>query len=96
MANELAHLGIYSNWVDAAKSRAKLYPVAHPGEATRRRIREVLGFTEMDPVPPNIQVEATWERDGLAGEEVTWSVGYGPKTAAWVLKPLAPTGRYQE
>ena len=87
MANDLAHLGVYSDWVDAAKRRAELYPVVPSGEAARQRIREVLGFTEMDPVPVNIQGGITWERDGLAGEEITWSVGYGPKTAAWIMKP---------
>jgi hypothetical protein len=61
------------------------------GEAAQQRIREVLGFTEMDPVPVNIQRGITWERDGLAGEEITWSVGYGPKTAAWILKPAEAT-----
>jgi dienelactone hydrolase len=87
MVKDLAHLGLYSDWVDAAKRQAELYPVAPPGEATRRRIHDMLGFTGLAPVAGNTRVEATWERDGLAGEEVTWSVGYGPKTHAWVLKP---------
>jgi dienelactone hydrolase len=47
----------------------------------------VLGFAGLAPVAGNARVEATWERDGLDGEEITWSVGYGPKTRAWVLKP---------
>ena len=87
MAKNLAHLGIYSDWVDAAKDQTELYPVAPPGEATRRRIREMLGFAELPLIAGNARVEATWERDGLAGEEISWSVGYGPKTRAWVLKP---------
>jgi hypothetical protein len=65
--------------------------MAPSGEAAQQRIREVLGFTEMDPVPVTIQRGITWERDGLAGEEITWSVGYGPKTAAWILKPAEAT-----
>jgi hypothetical protein len=32
-----------------------------------------------------------WERDGLAGEEINWSAGYGPKTAAWILKAAEAT-----
>ena len=87
MAKDLAHLGVYSDWVDAAKRQTELYPMAPPVEATRRRIRDVLGFASLTPVAQNARVEATWERDGLAGEEISWSVGYGPKTRAWVLKP---------
>jgi len=87
MAKNLAHLGIYSDWVDAAKDQTELYPVAPPGEMTRRRISDVLGFAGLAPVARHARVEATWERDGLAGEEISWSVGYGPKTRAWVLKP---------
>ena len=87
MAKNLAHLGIYSDWVDAAKDQTELYPVAPPGEVTRRRISDVLGFAGLAPVARPARVEATWERDGLAGEEISWSVGYGPKTRAWVLKP---------
>jgi dienelactone hydrolase len=87
MAKDLAHLGVYSDWVDAAKHQTELYPMAPPGEATRRRIRDVLGFSGLAPVVQNARVEATWERNGLAGEEISWSVGYGPKTRAWVLKP---------
>lgn len=33
------------------------------------------------------RVEDHWERDGILGEEVSWSVGYGPRTRGWVLKP---------
>ena len=37
--------------------------------------------------PLGVQVGRTWVADGLRGEEVSWSVGYGPRTAAWVLRP---------
>ena len=93
MANDLAHLGIYSDWAELAKQQTEFYPVANPGEATRRRIREMLGFAELPPVAENARVEATWERDGLAGEEISWSVGYGPKTHAWILKPTGANRR---
>ncbi len=32
-------------------------------------------------------MERRWYRDGVAGQEVSWSVGYGPRTKAWVLRP---------
>src|ERR1700722_13772885 len=87
MATDLAHLGIYSDWVDAAKRQTELFPVGASGAVTRERIRSVLGFTGIAPLPENPRVVATWESDGLTGEEISWSVGYGPETRAWVLKP---------
>jgi dienelactone hydrolase len=88
MARNYAHLGVYSDWVDAAKRQAELYPLASPGEATRQRIRDMLGFANPTSITETARVEATWVRDGLAGEEITWSVGYGPQTRSWVLKPI--------
>jgi dienelactone hydrolase len=37
-------------------------------------------------------VESKWEKDGVAGEEVSWSVGFGPRTHAYVLKPSNAKG----
>jgi dienelactone hydrolase len=31
-------------------------------------------------------------RDGIAGEEISWSVGYGPRTHAWLLRPASAKG----
>jgi len=81
------HLGIYSDWVDAAERQADLYPLASPGEETRRQIRKLLGFSNTAQVADPIRIEASWKRDGLTGEEVSWSVGYGPRTQAWFLRP---------
>ncbi len=87
MATNLLHLGAYSDWFAVAKRQAELYPVAPPGAETQRLIRETLGFSRIDPVAADVRIEATWERDGLLGQEISWSVGYGPKTRAWLLKP---------
>ncbi len=87
MATNLLHLGAYSDWFDAAKRQNGLYPAAPPGVETRRLIREMLGVARVDPVAADIRIEATWERAGLLGQELSWSVGYGPKTRAWLLKP---------
>jgi dienelactone hydrolase len=81
------HLGIYSDWVEAARKQADLYPVASPGEETRQRIRKVLGFSKATPIAENVRIEASWKHDGLTGEEISWSVGYGPRTQAWFLRP---------
>lgn len=87
MSRTYQHLGVYSDWVDAAKRAHKLYPTAPPGKKTQQRIREILGFHFEDERPHEVRVERRWKRDGLEGEEVSWSVGYGPRTHAWLLKP---------
>jgi len=70
----------------------ELNPVAYPGPETQRRVREVLGFC-CGPEPAlDVQVTARWEADGVAGEAVSWSTGYGPRTEAWFLKPAGATG----
>jgi hypothetical protein len=81
------HLGIFSDWVEAARNQSELYPVAPPGAQTQRRVKEVLGFCGGPESPLNVQVGECWEKDGLRGEAISWSVGYGPRTQAWVLKP---------
>ncbi|MCD6290425.1 MAG: acetylesterase [Anaerolineae bacterium] len=92
MAEEYKHLGIFSDWVVAAKRIRQLYPMAPPGPETQEKVRQVLGFSFDVERPIEIRSERRWERDGLVGEEVSWSVGYGPRTHAWVLKPAGITG----
>ena len=82
-----SHLGIYSDWVEAASRQAEKYPLALPGEETRRQIRNTLGFSEAAPIAEHAKIENIWKRDGLIGEAISWSVGYGPRTQAWFLRP---------
>ncbi len=81
------HLGIYSDMVDEARRQEPLFPVALPGRATVEKVREVLGFCERPEQPQEVQVESRWEKDGLSGEEISWSVGYGPRAHAWFFRP---------
>jgi len=92
MARHFQHLGIFSDWVEEAQRQHRLYPLAAPGAETQQRVREVLGFCSRPESPLNVRVEQHWERDGLAGEEVSWSVGYGPRTQAWILRPAGANG----
>ena len=92
MTTHYQHLGKFSDWVEAAGRKRELYPNAAPGAATRQKLCEVLGFCDGDESPQAVQVERAWEQDGLAGEEISWSVGYGPRTHAYVLKPLNAAG----
>jgi hypothetical protein len=81
----LEHLGEYGDLVDFAASVRPLYPAGDrlgPAE-----VRELIGFPDVAPMPREVRVERRWRRDGVAGEEVSWSVGFGPRTVAWLLRP---------
>ena len=86
------HLGIFSDLVSAANQQQPLYPLARPSHETQQRVRDVMGFCNQPEVPLNVRVDATWEKDGLSGEAISWSVGYGPRTQAWLLKPMGVSG----
>ncbi|MBN1643009.1 MAG: acetylesterase [Anaerolineae bacterium] len=92
MPEEYQHLGVYSDWVAAARQQRALWPKAKPGRETQARVREVLGFCSQPETLPEVRVEGQWERDGLRGEALSWSVGYGPRTQAWLLQPAAASG----
>lgn len=92
MPTHYQHLGIFSDWVSVARQAQELWPVALPGEETQRRFREVLGFTTLPETPAEVQTEKQWQRDGVEAEQLSWSVGFGPRTQAWVFKPAGATG----
>ncbi len=82
-----AHLGPFSGLFEAARADGPLFPNAPPGQETRMSARECLGFRVGDEQPGEPRVEQRWDADGVEGEEVSWSLGYGPRSQAWVLKP---------
>jgi dienelactone hydrolase len=88
MTEDYLHLGIYSDWVGEAHRQQSLYPLAEPGPQTQNRVREVLGFCSQTEDPLDVRVENRWQENGLACEEVSWSVGYGPRTHAYIFKPI--------
>lgn len=92
MAQHYTQLGILSDWVDEARRQGPLFPEAAPGPDTQRLVRETLGFCKEPETPHDVRTEARWERDGVTGEEVSWTVGYGPRTHAYVLKPAGASG----
>jgi len=85
-------LNIYSDWVREAQAQRPLFPVATPGMETQQKVREVLGFCVGNEEPQDVRVEDTWEKDGLVGEAISWWVGYGPRTEAWLFKPAEAKG----
>lgn len=92
MFEHYQHLGVFSDWVDAARRQQSIYPIAVPGPQTRSLIFDMLGFCHEEENPLEVKIESKWEKDGIVGEEVSWSVGYGPRTHAYVLKPANATG----
>jgi len=86
------HLGGYSDLVAEAHQQHTLYPLAKPGPETQRKVRDVLGWCDRPEQARDVRSERTWEADGVCGEELSWSVGYGPRTVAWLLKPAGARG----
>ena len=86
------HLGIYSDFVTEARRQQTLCPLAVPGLESQRKVREVLGWCDRAEEPFDVRSERTWEKDGVRGEQVSWSVGYGPRTVAWLLQPAGAHG----
>jgi len=84
-------LGPFSDWVTAAQRQQPLFPECPPGPETQAKVRAVLGFSAGPEEPLDLRIEDTWEADGLAGATLSWSVGYGPRTQAWLLKPAGAT-----
>lgn len=92
MRETYRHLGVFSDWVGAPNLFRPDSPMASPGPVTQKAVLEVLGFSLGEELPRCPKVERTWQREGLAAEEVSWSVGYGPRTKAWFFKPVNATG----
>ena len=92
MSKSYQDLGSFSDLVDFAASQAPLYPLAQPGQATRQALAQALGFNAGSETPLQVRVERRWQQDGLTGEEVSWWVGFGPRTHAWFLRPTGVDG----
>src|SRR4051812_7131458 len=84
-----ADLGPYSDLVDAARRSGPLFP---PEPVTLAEARAALTFSTGDEPPRDLRSLRTWESDGVLGEELVWSVGFGPPTHAFLLKPSDARG----
>jgi len=84
------HLGPFSD-LPAAANRSK---ASHPrgAKTLREHALECLHFSPGPAVPQGVRIEQRWERDGVLGEAVSWSVGYGPRTEAFLLRPADRSG----
>jgi dienelactone hydrolase len=93
MTTNYSHLGEFSDWVDEAKRQQSLFSSMVPGVETRQFIRELMGFSAGLEQPQDLRLERSWVKDGLEGQALSWSVGFGPRTSAWALKPAGAKGR---
>ncbi len=94
-------LGAYGPWAAALQGDA-------PGElslrnprwddlevwqaAAHERLRQRLAAPEV-PGTPEVAVERQFVYDGLAIEELSWQLPYGPRTQALLLKPANASGK---
>jgi len=92
VAKRLKDLGLYTDLVRAAKRTTGVWPKPVPGEKTRKAFLKALNFAPSEPTPKSVRVDRTWKKDGVSGEAVSWSVGYGPRTEGWILKPAGAKG----
>ena len=65
-------------------------PVVSPEDPARARLAEVLGVRETRAC--DLRVEREWIADGVRGCELTWSLGFGPRTRAFLLRPARRAG----
>lgn len=81
---EFTHLGPFSELVAIAQQQRKLFPKE---PLDRNKARELLGFMPNVREAADVQILRHWHNDGLEGEILSWSVGFGPRSEAFFLKP---------
>ncbi|WP_326819649.1 alpha/beta hydrolase family protein [Streptosporangium sp. NBC_01756] len=79
----LRHLGEFSALAEIAAAQRGLFPPSGP--ELREQARGLLGV--LDLTAASVRTERTWTAGDLSGEEVSWDVGFGPRTRAYVLRP---------
>ncbi|MFF4239170.1 hypothetical protein ACFYYL_25145 [Actinomadura geliboluensis] len=71
----------------AARQRGLFPP---PGPDLPERLRDALGVLALSAA--DVRVERRWTDGDLAGEELSWTVGFGPRTRAYLLRPRGAAG----
>lgn len=61
-------------------------------DAAGTALGRVLGLRQLPPDPPTVIDEGSDQHDGVAIHRLRWSVGYGPDTWAWLLRPAGVRG----
>ncbi|MEU4190510.1 hypothetical protein AB0E69_01325 [Kribbella sp. NPDC026611] len=87
-----AHLGVYSDWIDHAAAPAARSGSLPAPETVQQAVQAMVATAGAVNYPEDVRVERRWTADGLAGEEISYDVGFGPRTHAYVLKPANADG----
>lgn len=85
----LADLGSISGLLPLLRSAGPVLPQGDDGPAVRARLRDQLNPPPWSPV--TAARGRTWQAEGVDGVELTWDVGFGAATQAWLLRPAGVT-----
>src|SRR5690606_25368377 len=80
---------VFSELAPIAAAQLGLYPTL-PGPELRARARDAIGVLDLSA--DDVRVERSWTDGDLYGEELSWSVGFGPRTPGYRLRPRAAGG----
>lgn len=81
----MRHLGEFAGLAEVAGKHWQLFPDTAPGPALRQAVRAAIGTLDLTTRDP--RVERTWTADGVDGQELSWDIGFGPRTHAYLLRP---------
>ena len=80
-------IAAYEDWPDAVRAAEP-----YVGTESVTALARVLGLRRLGEAPTVID-EGAQELDGVVIRRLRWSVGYGPDTTAWLLRPADVAGR---
>jgi dienelactone hydrolase len=88
MTDRYRHLGEFAGLVDLA---GPVFPADPDPDEVRRGLLRVLRMppTTTDPA---VRRERAWVDGDLAGKELSWDVGFGPRARGWLLRPRDAAG----
>jgi dienelactone hydrolase len=72
-----------------------IYVRARPGYVTgSRAARDLAAALGVPEVQPAEDMVTDWEEthDGVTTSQLSWQLGYGPRTSAWLIRPAEPDG----
>ncbi|MFI7110860.1 hypothetical protein ACIBK9_31435 [Nonomuraea sp. NPDC050227] len=75
---------VFGELAEVVGGQWELFP-SLPGMRLRAAARQAIGVPALTAA--DVRVERTWTDGDLHGEELSWTVGFGPRTRAYLLRP---------